>query len=711
MSETKKLGEILVENGHLTPAQLEDLLGRQAAAPTGAALGQLALDAGFLSRDQLQAILRAYGKRLPLGEMLLREGEIDAAQLAAAQKMQKARGVRLGDALTSLDALDDTKLCEVLARQFNLPVVSLETLSPSKEVRGLINPTYAAQHQMVPISLLGSRLTVALADPNLHHCADELSALTGFAVDVVLSPRSHVYTFYKRLYGKEPSRELARGARVERLGLDRSASTSGSAPESAASDDPWTEPLDADESASLLGHSEGGIEVLETDAFPRTREADQLRTAEDSPVVQILVQTVISRALALGASDIHLERGPNGAGLRLRIDGVLHRYRLDDLDASFQGNYRSVVARFKILAQMDITEKRRPQDGSYRMLIRRDGKLSNVDFRISTVPGRYGEGMVIRLLDQRRAPHSLESLGMTPHVRRAFVASLQRPSGILLVTGPTGSGKSSTLYAALRTIASPKVKILTAEDPIEYTHPGIFQTEVNADIGNTFARYLRSFLRQDPDVIMVGEIRDSETAEMALRAAQTGHLLLSTLHSINSTLTVQRLLDLEMEPNSIASSLNGVLAQRLIRRNCTACTEPYVPNPEILADWFAVPPTDLEWKRGRGCSRCNHTGYAGRDALTELWIPTPEEQILINKRTESDLLRDIVLDHTMSLAEDGLLKALRGVTTLEEALRVVPYDDIRRLRERGPARVLAELGAPALAPAGAAPRGKRRQTA
>ena len=690
MTTAKRLGEILVENGYLSPSELEEVLAYQADHPREA-LGQICIDRGHLTRDQVQAILRTYRKRLPLGEMLLRDGDIDAGQLAAAQQFQKSRGVRLGDALTHLDAIDDSRLCEVLARQFNLPAVSLETMTPPKAVRGLINPSYAAQQQMVPISLIGTRLTVALADPNLHHCADELSALTGLTVDVVVSPRSHVYTFYKRLYGKEPSKELARGARVERLGLERDSFSLGDSRNADHLDDPWTEPLEAEESASLLGHSEAGIEVLEADTVPQPREMEHLRTAEDSPVVQILVQTVVSRALALGASDIHLERGPNGAGLRLRIDGVLHRYRLDDLDGPFQGNYRSVIARIKILAQMDITEKRRPQDGSYRMLIRRDGKLSNVDFRISTVPGRFGEGMVIRLLDQRRAPRSLESLGMTPGVQRAFLASLSRPSGILLVTGPTGSGKSSTLYAALRTLASPKMKILTAEDPIEYTHPGIFQAEVNTDIGNTFARYLRSFLRQDPDIIMVGEIRDSETAEMALRAAQTGHLLLSTLHSINSTMSVQRLLDLEMEANSIASALNGVLAQRLIRRNCTSCSETYEPAEDVLGDWFDATPSGLEWKHGRGCARCNHTGFSGRDAITELWIPTAEEQILINKRTQSETLREVALEHTASLAEDALLKAMRGQTTLEESLRVVPYEDIRRLRERGPARVLAEL--------------------
>jgi type II secretory ATPase GspE/PulE/Tfp pilus assembly ATPase PilB-like protein len=300
--------------------------------------------------------------------------------------------------------------------------------------------------------------------------------------------------------------------------------------------------------------------------------------------------------------------------------------------------------------------------------------------------------MVIRILDQRKAPKSLDSLGLSPLICREFLAVLSRPSGIVLVTGPTGSGKSTTLYAALRTLYSPRIKIVTAEDPIEYTHPGICQTEVNADIGNTFARYLRSFLRQDPDIIMVGEIRDAETAEMALRAAQTGHVLLSTLHSINSTASVRRLLDLEMDPNSITSTLNGVLAQRLIRRNCSQCSEPYTPDPKILRDWFgSSAPPKVEWVHGRGCSACNDTGFSGRIAVNELWVPSPEEGILINKDAHAEDLRREALTHTKNLAEDALLKISAGESTLEEGLRLVPYEDIVDLRERGTARVLEEL--------------------
>src|SRR5690606_38776588 len=356
---------------------------------------------------------------------------------------------------------------------------------------------------------------------------------------------------------------------------------------------------------------------------------------------------------------IHIEKSVNGATLRLRVAGVLHRYRLGQPEDAFHNSYRSVVARLKVMCEMDITEHRRPQDAGFRMLIRRDGKLSNVDFRVSTVPGRVGEGMVIRVLDHKKAPKSLESLGLSPGVCEQFKALIKRPTGIILVTGPTGSGKSTTLYAAVRTLYDPKIKILTAEDPIEYTHPGICQTEVNLAIGNTFAQYLRAFLRQDPDVIMVGEIRDLETAEMALRAAQTGHLLLSTLHTINATGAVQRLLHIGMEPNSIASTLNGVLAQRLVRKNCPHCTEASRPGAEIAAEWFKELP-DIPWKAGRGCSACNQTGFSGRAAVNELWIPSPQEGILINKQASPEELREAALTHTLSLAEDALLKVFLG---------------------------------------------------
>ena len=688
MDGQKLFGEILCENGFLEQAQLDYLLAKQKDTPSST-LGQLCIDEGLLTRVDIQHLLKTYGKRIPLGQMLVESNIITVAQLEDATQLQKRKGGRIGDALVELRHLDDVQLCEALAKQHNIPIVLVANMRPTRGLRGVINPTYAAQREIVPISRIGRQLTLALVDPNMFSVAEELAAQNRCQVHIVLAPKSHVLTFFRKLYGKEPAEghlkvpnwilAAQRGESEEELD------------ELANSDldmiSPW-EDMDVADDDEEFGDTEDtdGIEVLETDVIEETETAYS-QTAGESPLITTIVQTIISRALALRSSDIHLERGPSGSSLRFRIDGLLHRFKLGQMQEGFQKNYRSVIARFKILSQMNITEKRRPQDGSFRMLIKRDGRLHNVDFRLSTVPGRFGEGMVIRLLDQRKAPRSLEGLGLSRQIQDRFGAVIGRPTGIVLVTGPTGSGKSSTLYAALRTIANPRLKILTAEDPIEYTHPGIFQTEVRDEIGNTFARYLRSFLRQDPDVIMVGEIRDSETAEMALRAAQTGHLLLSTLHSINSTASIQRLLDLHMEPSAIISTLNGVMAQRLLRLNCKHCLESYTPDGAVLADWFVLAP-HVDWKRGRGCARCNQTGFNGRAAINEFWVPTDEQGLMINRGLSSGALRNEVLQTTPSLAEDALQKVFEGRTTLEEAMRAVPFEDVRHVREFGPERAL-----------------------
>ncbi|MCA9728416.1 MAG: Flp pilus assembly complex ATPase component TadA [Candidatus Eisenbacteria bacterium] len=709
----KRLGDILLENGYLSADQLEMVIAEQQQRP-GTPLGQICLDRGLLTQEQLQSILIAYDKRIPLGEMLVHGGVITDEQLEQARTEQKESGGLLGDVLLRKQHVDEDTLTRFLAQQHNYPMIDLEQVEAAPSLRSVLSSAYAAQNEIVPFRLEGRDLSVALADPNRARCIYDVASMTRLRVHAYLASRSAVVRFYERLYGQAnapdggdtgddtwdmlPAADIAgdleaaktsrpTAARRERPYLPSMKSKKSAEPVDTSA--LWSDVVSDDapdkEPEDFLQDDEG-IEVLETDVA-ETRDLGH--SSKDSPVVETIVQTIISRALALGASDIHLEKTVNGAALRLRVDGVLHRYRLGQLDDSFHNSYRSVVARLKVMCEMDITEKRRPQDASFRMLIRRDGKLSNVDFRVSTVPSRFGEGMVIRVLDHKKAPKSLEALGLSPGICDQFKSLIKRPTGIILVTGPTGSGKSTTLYAAVRTLYDPKIKILTAEDPIEYTHPGICQTEVNTAIGNTFAHFLRSFLRQDPDVIMVGEIRDGETAEMALRAAQTGHLLLSTLHTINATGAVQRLEHIGMEPNSIASTLNGVLAQRLIRKNCSRCVDVIDPPLEIAKEWFREIP-DIQWRAGKGCSACNHTGFSGRAAVNELWIPSAQEGILINKQVDPDELRQAALTHTLSLAEDALLKVFLGLSTLEEALRVVPFEDVARLREHGPDRVLAE---------------------
>lgn len=329
---------------------------------------------------------------------------------------------------------------------------------------------------------------------------------------------------------------------------------------------------------------------------------------------------------------------------------------------------------------MDIAEKRRPQDGSFRVQVERDGQIIKVDVRASIIPSHYGEDVVLRILDPRNAPKILKELGFSQPITEKLTQLLKRTTGVILITGPTGSGKSSTLHGALMTLYRPQIRILTAEDPIEYVYEHFSQCEVNEKIGNTFANYLRAFLRHDPEVIMIGEIRDEETAEMAFRAAQTGHLLLSSLHTNDAVSSLLRLLDLHIDPNLIASSLVGVLSQRLVREICSQCKEEYMPSQELLKEFFSVPPAHIRWQKGRGCPRCNFTGYKGRTAVGELWIPNERDIILINKGAPFEEIRASSSASTVSMAEDAMEKLRDGRTNLEELIRVLPYSSIYQFR-------------------------------
>ena len=334
-----------------------------------------------------------------------------------------------------------------------------------------------------------------------------------------------------------------------------------------------------------------------------------------------------------------------------------------------------------MLGKLDISERRRPQDGSFRVRLERDGETHNIDFRVSILPSYYGESCVLRILDKKNAPTTIDQLGFSVAISSQLRQLMKRTTGVILVTGPTGSGKSTTLYSALMTAYRPEIRVLTAEDPIEYVYEQFSQSEVNDRIGNTFARYLRAFLRHDPEVIMIGEIRDEETAEMAFRAAQTGHLLLSTLHTNDAVSTVTRLLDMKVDSNLLASSLLGVLGQRLARTVCTECRRPYQPAPELVREFFAEVPAGLEFYQGAGCAACNYTGYRGRTSIAELWVPSQQDVILISKGANSDELRKSARRSTISMAEDVLERLAAGRTNLEELIRVMPYSAVYLFRE------------------------------
>lgn len=687
-TEAKRIGDWLVEKGHITRQQAERAAAEQIRQPD-VPFGQICVRLGFLTKEDLDHYLTRYAKRLPIGETLVRAGAITHDQLEHALRVQVETKERLGATLLRLGYVKEEQLGEALASQFDMPFLRLRSLMPEATLRAAINPVYASQNFVVPVTQIGTRLTVAITDPTSRQCVDDLTRTTRLTIVPILTVPSDLKEFYRRLYGTDlADPQFARRSPSEE---DASDELEPGAPALVPAAGPSGKDAtngDGDEAADI------DMEVLEEEG-PEFGRSKYVVSMEDSPLVQTLVQKIIARALSLRASDIHLEADVQGPKLRYRVDGMLGEYSLGkDMDRHFRGNYRSILSRLKVLAHMDIAEKRRPQDAAFRMVVQRDGKKGSIDLRLSTIPCRFGEGLVIRVLDQTKAPASLESLGLSKDLCDAFRGLIQRPSGILLITGPTGSGKSSTLYGALRTLFRPELKILTVEDPIEYTHPGIVQAEVNTAIDNTFARFLRTFLRQDPDVIMVGEIRDGETAEMALRAAQTGHLLLSTLHTIDSTSAVQRLLDLHDDPNGLAMCLIGVMAQRLARMNCMSCSGPYNPPAALLREWYAEPPQDVVWVRGRGCPACNNTGYAGRTVIAELWVPSPQDAFLITKRSSSEQLRREALVRMRCLGESALGKATKGLTTLEEALRVVPYEDVTYLRNRWASRAVGEFHGP-----------------
>jgi type II secretory ATPase GspE/PulE/Tfp pilus assembly ATPase PilB-like protein len=392
------------------------------------------------------------------------------------------------------------------------------------------------------------------------------------------------------------------------------------------------------------------------------------------------VRKLLRVAIDRSASDIHLETINNRLQVRFRIDGMLQHFNLGTLGDDLSRQRGEVLSRIKILATMDIAERRRPQDGSFRARVESDGRVVPMDFRVSVIPSYYGENAVVRILDPRGAPESLATLKMAQPVTERLERLIHASAGMLLVTGPTGSGKSTSLFAIMRSIYRPEIKIVTAEDPIEYVCAQFCQHEVDERIGNTFATYTRSFLRHDPEVIMLGEIRDAVTAELAFRAAQTGHLVLSTLHTNDALSAVTRLKDLGVDNTVCTSSLLGVVAQRLVREICWNCKEESAPDANLLRVAFDTVPTQLRWYHGAGCATCHQTGYKRRLAITELWTPSLDDVLLINQDAPFEAITASARTSTYTMATDAVAKLREGRTTLEELLRVMPPSALRELR-------------------------------
>jgi type II secretory ATPase GspE/PulE/Tfp pilus assembly ATPase PilB-like protein len=629
-----RLGEILVREGIVTEHQLAAALRWKKENGGFTPLGMVLVQQKVLTRQRLDQVLDRHGKRIRLGDALLGSGAITREQLDAAVAHQKTTRERLGQVLVKLGYLTEESLRRAISVQLDIPLLDLDRMSIDRALSRTISKNYARRHCLVPIASLGETLTVCLDDPTDRTVVEDVGRTTRKLVTVVTAPREAILRAQARLYDERGEETIP------------------------------------SQTLELITESEtGGSKSKYTEDYQRTKTADTI------------VRRLLGSAIEHRASDVHIESLSNRLEIRFRIDGVLQQRDLGELQESCNQGSREILSRLKILAKLDIAERRRPQDGSFRVKIERHGQHDEVDLRLSIVPGYYGESAVLRILDRKNAPQSIDQLQFPAPVAVKLRQLLDRPSGIILVTGPTGSGKSTTLYASLMTVYTPRIRVLTAEDPIEYVYDQFSQSEVNVDIGNTFANYLRAFLRHDPEVIMVGEIRDQETAEMAFRAAQTGHLLLSTLHTNTAVGALPRLLDMKIDPNSLASSLNGVLGQRLVRRVCPACSAKYRPSDELLREFFGGH-TDMTLVKGAGCPACHMTGYRGRVGIVELWVPSEEDIMLISKRAPMTQLVASAQASTFSMAQNAMDLLQRGVTTLEELVRVMPYSSVVEFRGR-----------------------------
>ena len=572
---------------------------------------------------------------LPLGQMLVNEKVLTPDQLNQALERQRKTRERLGQILIDMKLLDEDMLLKYLGAQFRKEAISRQELEGLEgDVARLVPEEVARQYGVIATQRSGRRLVVATADPLNVMALDDLRRATGLDVDFRIGPAGAIQDAIDRSYRRTTI------AAAPGEGLD--------------------DALKID-----LGLSVGPMAATPSES---TVDIRQLQSQADDPPVVRVVNYVLGRAALDGASDIHVEPHDDRTRVRYRIDGLL----FDLLEIPRQ-LHLAVVSRMKIISRLDIAERRLPQDGSFASRIHGQ----EFDFRVSTLPTIYGEKVVLRLLEKAAVVerYSIETLGFEKEQLDLFLKGIRRPWGMVLMTGPTGSGKSTTLHTALKFIKSPRKNIITVEDPVEYRQPGIQQVQVKAEIGLDFARSLRSILRQDPDIIMLGEIRDQETAEIAVKAALTGHLVLSTLHTNDAVSTLVRLINIGVEPFLVASAVNVAAAQRLVRRICKNCKESYRPTADELA-LFAPDPGPEFLYRGRGCKACRNVGYAGRMALYEVFSVGPDVRRMLIDGADGDKIQRYAIESGMiTLRQCGFRQAARGLTTLEEVLAVATDAD------------------------------------
>ncbi len=571
-----------------------------------------------------------------LGELLLREKIITAEQLQTASEFQKKNSLPVGTSLVQLGYISEEEIAQALSRQLGYPYIDLDQFEVYPEVINLIPSDVAKKYAVMPIHRIRSFLTLAMVDPTDLEVIEDIRFRTGLSIQPVIASESGVINAINKYYGTADS------IRVKKI----------------------VEDIELAE--------EGKINIVEVDSDES--DLDELESeAEEAPIIKLVNQTFIE-AVKRGASDVHFEPYEMTFRIRYRIDGDL--YEIVNLPLKYRN---PVISRIKILSNMDIAEKRLPQDGRIKMRVKLDsGKKKEVDMRVSSLPTMWGEKVVSRILDKEMLKLDLTQLGFEEESLALFQDAIHKPWGIVLVSGPTGSGKTNTLYSAVSTINSLDMNIMTAEDPVEFNIQGINQVPVRDEIGLTFASCLRTFLRQDPDVMLVGEMRDAETVDIAIKAALTGHLVFSTIHTNDAASSITRMVNMNVEPFLIADSLILVVAQRLVRRLCKKCAQPHsLPEGSLLEMGFLKDEIKgLHIQRPKGCDACNKTGYKGRTALFEVMKIDEDLRELILARAQSrEIKRKAIEKGMLTLRRSGLTKIKAGITSVEEVLRETVRDE------------------------------------
>jgi type IV pilus assembly protein PilB len=570
---------------------------------------------------------------LKLGELLLRNKLITKEQLDKALEVQKTGSSKLGYNLVKMGFVSDEEIATCLSKQFGISAINLSHFEIDQAILDLVPVEVARKYDLIPVNRTGAVLTVAMADPTNIRAMDEINFICGYQVEPVVASEYAIKEAIDKYYGSTHALELKQ----------------------------------AMQAAIAEKNSDMGIEDMEVlDEEAGMDLADLERQSEDAPVVK-LVNKILYDALNEGASDIHVEPYEKEFRVRYRIDGVLYvkinpPLKLRD----------AITSRIKIMAKLDIAEKRLPQDGRIKIKTKHQGRMKELDYRVSVIPTLFGEKIVLRLLDKENLKLDMTKLGLESESLRRLEKCILKPYGMILVTGPTGSGKTNTLYSAMSRINTPEINILTAEDPVEFNITGLNQVQMKEQIGLNFATALRSFLRQDPNIILVGEIRDFETAEIAIKAALTGHLVLSTLHTNDAPSTVNRLMNMGIEPFLVSSSVLLIVAQRLIRKICPECKEEYKVPQEALVDiGFSEDESEkVVIYKGRGCPFCGNTGYKGRVGLFEvLEVSDNIRELILVGASALEIRRKAIEEGMISLRASGIEKLRAGLTTIEEVLR------------------------------------------